>query len=356
MNPSLKSAFREFLIRWGIWLGVWTTIGLCFGHQSYIHLSKAGTNPGWFKVIHWSLEDWYVWGAFSLVIVKLAQRFPLERERWFRSLLVHLAAGLVMAPVYQVVRSMVCGMSHIVLRQPLPDLLVYWIILAVWHAHYWRSRYYEREMRATELERRMVQAQLLALRMQLNPHFFFNTLNAISSLMRRDLETADKMIVRLSELLRQALDTSKEQETSLEQELAFLQRYIDLERLRFGDRLDCEIAVASNVKSAKVPSLILQPLVENAIRHGIEPNSRPGRIRLTVGRQNGTLSIKVSDNGGGVADPARIDLGIGISNTRARLVGLYGDRHRFDLRNLPEGGFEVALEFPFHTENLVAPA
>ncbi len=355
MSSRLSSLFREFLQKWFFWLGVWTLVALCFGHQSYIHLRKAGTDPGWWKVIHWSLEDWYVWGLFSIGIFELARRFPFQRERWLSFLALHGATSIALAPVYQALRSTVCGMDVIAWRQPLPDLLVYWIILTVWHANHWRLMSHEREMRAAELERRMVEAQLLALRMQLNPHFLFNTLNAIATLLRRDLDAAERMLVRLSELLRKALDTSDEAEVPLEQELDFVGRYVEIEQLRFGDRLEYVCDAPRELREARIPNLILQPLVENAIKHGIEPRSRRGQVRVRAERHNGSLRLVISNDGdaataGGSTRPG---VGIGLANTRARLESLYGRNHRFQLDD--RDGFSVSLDIPFHTDAVLDP-
>ncbi len=358
MNTKYKSLFREFLQKWLLWLGIWTLIALCFGHQSYIHLKKAGTDPGWWKVIHWSLEDWYVWGLFSIGIFELARRFPLQRDRWPGFVALHGLTSVALAPVYQAVRSTVCGMDVIAWRQPLPDLLVYWIILTVWHANHWRKTAYDREMRASELERRMIEAQLLALRMQLNPHFLFNTLNAIATLLRRDLNAAERMLVRLSELLRKALDTSDDAEVPLEQELDFINRYVEIEQLRFGDRLEFVCDAPPELRDARIPNLILQPLVENAIKHGVEPRARKGRVQLRAERHNGSLRLVISDDGSG-NDPRKRDpkpgTGIGLANTRARLESLYGDQHRFQLDDQSSSGFTVSLDIPFHTDDSFAP-
>lgn len=355
MSSSTKSLFREFLVRGGLWLGVWTVAALCFGHQSYIHLKKAGVDPGWWKVIHWSLEDWYVWGLFSFAIVELARRFPFERKRWAAFLCLHAIASVAMAPIYQAVRSAVCGMDFIAWRQPLPDLLVYWIILTVWHANHWRRMSYEREMRAADLERRMVEAQLLALRMQLNPHFLFNTLNAIANLLRRDLDAAERMLVRLSELLRRALDSSDAAEVSLEQELDFLDRYVEIEQLRFGDRLEFVRDISPETRGARIPNLILQPLVENAIKHGVEPCARKGRIEIRAMRSNGSLRVEIQDSGNGIhgrsGEDGTAGTGIGLANTRARLQGMYGTNCRFEMADRPDQGFTVSLDIPFRTED-----
>ena len=341
-----RKVIREFCSKWLLWLVVWTVVALCFGHQSFIHLRKAGTDPGWWRVIHWSLEDWYVWGLFSMFIFELARRFPLRRSNAGAFLALHCAVGFLVSPVYQAVRSTVCGMDVIAWRQPLPDVIVYWVILTVWHANHWRRESDDEALRAANLERQMAEAQLLALRMQLNPHFLFNTLNAIATLLRHDIDAAERMLVRLSELLRNALDTAAEPEVSLEKELDFLERYVEIEKLRFGDRLDFGCEISRDTRDAMVPNLILQPIVENAIKHGIENRSSGGQVRLSARRSNGSLRLEIRDNGKQPAVVDRRGTGVGLSNTRARLETLYGDAQRLDFR-LDADGCVVTLDLPY---------
>jgi len=215
------------------------------------------------------------------------------------------------------------------------------------------GRYRERELEAAELQRELVEARLEALRMQLNPHFLFNTLHAISAMIHENPETADRMIARLSELLRLTLDGSKAQEVPLSQELEFLDRYLEIEQARFSDRLKIEKLVQPEVLTALVPYLILQPLVENAIRHGIEPREELGQISIRASHNNGMLQLCVSDNGPGLSEnqPAAWREGIGLSNTRSRLRHLHGENGRLELASAPGGGLEARIELPFRTAN-----
>ena len=226
------------------------------------------------------------------------------------------------------------------------NLLIYWVIVTVGHALGYYRKYHERELRAAELEKRLTEAKLQALQMQLNPHFLFNTLNAISSLMHKDVEAADRMIVRLSDLLRLALERTDAQEVPLREELAFLDRYVEIEMIRFGKRLTVHKDIGPDILDALVPNLILQPLVENAIRHGIEPRAKPGRIELRARLENGMLQMQVTDNGAGLPENESPEEGIGLSNTRARLQQLYGDAHHFELGKAAGGGTIVSLRIP----------
>jgi two-component system, LytTR family, sensor kinase len=226
---------------------------------------------------------------------------------------------------------------------------VYWVVVTALHAIDYYRKFHERELRAADLEKRLSQARLQALQMQLNPHFLFNTLHSISTLMHRDVEAADRMIARLSDLLRLALDSTEAQEVPLRQELAFVDRYLEIERIRFSDRLNVQKTIAPDTLNALVPNLILQPLVENALRHGIAPQSRRGRIDLRAQREHDTLELQVSDNGVGVPELNSLEEGVGLSNTRARLQQLYGKRHVFELRHAEQGGLVVTLRLPFRT-------
>jgi two-component system, LytTR family, sensor kinase len=201
-------------------------------------------------------------------------------------------------------------------------------------------------VRAAELEKRLVEAKLQALQMQLNPHFLFNTLHAISALMHKDVEAADRMLTRLSDLLRLALDSSDTQEVPLRDELAFLKSYLEIEQTRFGERLKVMMDIGPETSGALVPSLILQPLVENAIRHGIEPQALAGIVRLSACCEGDQLRLRVSDNGVGLRAGQPVAEGVGLSNTRARLEQLYGGAHQFQMSNGADGGLAVDIVMP----------
>jgi LytS/YehU family sensor histidine kinase len=230
------------------------------------------------------------------------------------------------------------------------NLLIYWVIVSISHAFDYYRKFQDRELRSLELEKHLTEAKLQALQMQLNPHFLFNTLHGISSLMHRDVEAADRMLIRLSELLRRTLENTGTQEVPLQDELDFLKRYLEIEQTRFGDRLTVRMDIAPDTLSAQVPNLVLQPLVENAIRHGIEPHAKPGIIELRARRFPGTLELQVSDNGAGLARGQAFEEGVGLSNTRARLEQLYGKAHRFDFSNGTNGGLVVSVTIPLRLE------
>jgi two-component system, LytTR family, sensor kinase len=229
--------------------------------------------------------------------------------------------------------------------------MIYWLILLISYAFDYQRRYREGEVRATRLEAQLAQAQLQALKMQLHPHFLFNTLHSISALVHKSPNAADKMIARLGDFLRQTLENAGAQEVSLQQELEFLKCYLEIERIRFEDRLTIQFDIDPQTLDARLPNLILQPIVENAIRHGIAPRTGPGRIEIEARRFNGTLHVQVTDNGQGLSPDSTngtiVKEGVGLANTQARLKQLYGDDHRLDLANTAKGGLTVILEIPF---------
>ncbi len=356
-----SSVLQRAVGRWVLGFVFWTLIGLSFASQFYLSSFKAGRPVSWSQAVGWSLGDWYVWALLALPIFQLARRFRFDARRWVRNVGIHLVASAVFSLAYILLRA-VLGQAQsrlsgvpvtfteafdpLVVKTFHFNLLIYWVIVSVSHAFSYYRQYQERALRATELERRLAQARLQALQMQLNPHFLFNTLNAISSLMHKDIAAADRMITRLADLLRYALDTTDAHEVPLGKELAFLERYLEIEKIRFGTRLSVRVDIAPEVQDARVPNLILQPLVENAIKHGIERRARPGVIELIARSQNALLHIEVRDNGPGLVTDQPAREGIGLSNTRARLQQLYGGAHRFELRNGEAGGLVVELELP----------
>jgi LytS/YehU family sensor histidine kinase len=229
------------------------------------------------------------------------------------------------------------------------DVLAYGALVGMAHAVHFYRRYRERERRALYLESNLTKARLHALQAQLQPHFLFNTLNAIVTLLRRDPKAAENTLMSLSDLLRLALSRSQEQEIPLRDELLFLERYIQIQQTRFGERLAFETNVEGAALDCLVPTLMLQPLVENAVQHGIEPAGSAGMVRVLGRRKEGRLIVEVADNGAGLGANGSANGGIGLSNLRQRLSGLYGADHTLDISSPPEGGTKVRIGLPWHT-------
>lgn len=332
-----------------------------FVFQSQLNPSPI---PFW-QILSWQLVSGYIWFALSPGILFLARRFPLEEGKWKTSLPVHFAAAILTAFVQLALDAFILTKMGYPPGREFPSffeaykvflllnvhlsVLIYFGVVGIWSAYNYYQKYRERELRNSQLEARLAQSRLQVLKMQLHPHFLFNTLNAISELVHRDPDAADRMLTDLSDLLRMSFENLEVQEIPLEQELEFLRKYLEIEQMRFQDRLKVEMNIAPDTLDASVPNMILQPLVENAIKHGIGPRAEGGRIDIGSARINGHLFISVSDNGLGIpsGDVNKLTEGVGLSNTRRRLRHLYGDAHSFELTLPAESGLEVKLEIPF---------
>jgi len=307
-----------------------------------------------------SLADWYCWAILTPAILVVGRRFPLVRPGWWwRSVPMLFVAGLVFTAIKIALRSAVgwvfpsiptMAFGMVVMAQFHIQVATFWVILGIGSAFEYYGKFRERELRASQLESRLAQSQLEVLRMQLQPHFLFNTLHTISAFMQEgEIEDADRMISRLSDLLRLALDTGGVQEVPLRQEMDFLRRYLEIQQIRFQDQLRITLDVPDELLDAQVPSLILQPLVENAIKHGVTPRAEGGEVTVVVKREGNRLRLTVRDDGPGLnSQDARgaSGNGVGLANTRARLEQLYGDRQQFVVGNYPTGGAQVELTIP----------
>ena len=340
-----------------IW-GVWALVGLFFSSQIYFYFLNTERQFSLPLALAWQMSAVVVFALSTPPVLRLARRYPFERQAWRRALLAHLLAGTTISAVWAayhiVLDSAFNGHLANVTPARLPrlifvnldkELLVYAIIVVISHAVDYYQRYREGELRAS-------QAQLQALKMQLHPHFLFNALHSISALVHTNPDAADKMIARLGDFLRLTLDSAADQEVPLRQEIEFLNCYLEIERIRFQDRLTTRLEVDPSVLNCRVPYLILQPIVENAVRHGVAPRSAPGHVEVRASRAGTSLRLEVRDNGRGLPEGApaarAAQGGVGLANTRARLQQLYGGAYRFDISNAPAGGAVVTLEIPLH--------
>jgi two-component system, LytTR family, sensor kinase len=337
-------------LRWSLIFVGWTAVGLFFASQTYLSYKYSGGQAHTAIILKLNLADWYVWGLLAPGIIFLARRFPLDGRYLVRNVAIHFTAGVGITLLKWWLDNV---FRHYVLALPRSmslafvfhsNLMIYWIFVAATQGYLYYSRYREGELRSAQLSAQLAQAQLHTLRMQLHPHFLFNTLNSISALIHRDPNAADRMIARLSELLRLTLENVGVQEVPLAQELEFLERYLEIERTRFSDRLSVRFDVAPDTLGASTPYLILQPLVENAIRHGIASRSSPGTVTIRAARDDNMLILEIKDDGPGMRSDSKH--GIGISSTQARLEKLYGNGQHFELSNAADGGLTVKISFP----------
>lgn len=304
---------------------------------------------------------WYLWALAVPLLQWFARRHPLDRMHWLSGAAMQVAVGVAAALAHRALELSLQRLlpQHLfVMGDPYPEsrgefvasaltgnLGMYAILLAAVYCADYYARYRERELAASQLQGQLAHAQLQALRMQLNPHFLFNAMNSISMLVRggRNAE-AVRMLAGLGDLLRSVLEEDRPHEVPLRDELQFLGRYLEIEQIRAG-RLRVTMRVAPETMDARVPNLILQPIVENAIRHGIAPSSTASLVEIDARRENGSLLLSVRDDGPGVRADGRE--GVGLRNTRARLARMYGERQHLELANAEEGGARVTIRLPF---------
>lgn len=309
-----------------------------------------------------TLAENLLWACLTPGIFAVARRYPLERSTWITSLALHLALAVAAASFVDVFSRLIYPLvteragrrapplEAILRLQFLDEFIVYLAVLFAGFARDYFVRFRERQAEAAHLQAQLADARLSALRMQLNPHFLFNTLHAISALVERDPAGVRRIVARLSGLLRHVLEGSAAQEIPLRDELAFLRSYLDIQQVRFQGRLAVTEEVAEEALDALVPNLILQPLVENAVEHGAGRVESVGRIALRAHRAGDTLHLVVADNGPGLApSPSGQAPGVGLRNTRARLEALYGAAATLHLETAPEGGVAAHLALPYHT-------
>jgi two-component system, LytTR family, sensor kinase len=371
LSPNRR---QRFLSQFAIVFGIWAAIAVVLTGQSYLiaylgvlarsDLAQRNTSGiSFFELLLSSFTECFVWVFLTLAIFWLVRRFPLGQGKWSRSLAVHVGACLLCGFLEVLLSVLAAEIIRQEFVKPTISMNVlflyfaaklnnniffYWAIVAVAHVVRYYRQFRERELHTSQLETKLAQTQLQILKMQLHPHFLFNTLNAISALIHQDVELADRMIARLGDLLRTTLDNANQQEVPFKQELDFIQPYLEIEKARLGSRLTVDLQIEPAVMDARVPNLILQPLVENAIRHGIAGRPGPGRIRIHAHRDNGTLRLAISDSGPGLKAVVENGKGIGLANTRARLEKLYGPRQQLELSNGPDGGLQVGITIPFH--------
>jgi two-component system LytT family sensor kinase len=362
------------------WWGIWTFLGLLQAARLYVAYNSGDEiYISWAQACTWALADLYIWGLLSLVIFRITRFTSFTSKTWPRDLLIHLGSAFILGAVQLFLYSIAyrplgelfwhkVGQSVewtlLTLWQDLmfgkmhAAVLTYFLIAFIYFTLQYHARYRDAEQRRALLQSQLVTAQLDALKMQLHPHFLFNTLNAITALIHSDPEAADRMTARLSDLLRVTLDSEAVQEVPLRKELEFLESYLDIQRMRFGDRLRVKLEAAPECLDAYVPNMILQPLVENAVQHGIAPRTEPGVIGVSVQRTGDVLQLQVYDDGPGLhsTEADSQESGRGISNTRRRLQQLYDNRQTFALRNGSAAGLQVIMTIPFHTQPVSAEA
>jgi two-component sensor histidine kinase len=336
----------------------WTILGCVFALPDL----SAGADRR--RALLLSLTIWWSWGLVTPLILWADRRMPVSSKQFARRVLAHLLPSLLVTAVYVYLLGVLRAAFGISVWNGLPSIrflvdslrgmflwnwLTYWLILGTWQAYHYYDHYITGELRLERLEKNFSEARLNALRMQLDPHFLFNALNTISSQVERDPKLAREMIEHLGDLLRLSLESKDRQEVPLAEEMAFLEHYLAIQKIRFGDNLRIETQIAPEVKYASVPCLFVQPLVENAIWHGISRRASGGTVTVSAHQAGNRLHIRVLDDGVGL--PAGWTLensgGVGLSVTRQRLAGLYPEGETYlAVNRRASGGTEVEISLP----------
>jgi two-component system, LytTR family, sensor kinase len=348
---------------WLVIIALWTLYGLISAAQSHYRFTLAGRTLSWADSLVAEVSFTWMWALATPVILWVGRRFPVRKSHWLLPLCVHLITALAVSVVTKTAWDVLIY-PHVFTKATSPyskrwldsmlmtldyGLLMYSVVVVTQHAVVFLRLAEEDRLRATRLEAELARAQLSALKMQLHPHFLFNTLHAVTELIEHEPEKAERMVVRLSELLRYTIDQFGVHEVTLAQELDYLKRYLEIEKIRFEDRLRVEYDIDPATLTANVPNFLLQPLVENALRHGIQALNRPGVLRIKSQVEGDTLALEVFDTGPGIPDngSAHAREGVGLGNTRRRLERLFGPRQSLGLMNVNSGGFLVTVHIPY---------
>ena len=352
---------KRWVAKQGAIFAFWSIFALYMALQEH-YIAQVMDKPiTWTRAFRAELTYAWLWALLTPSVLWLARRFPVDQRGWYRRVPLHAVACVALVAIQKSIYVVLVPASS-PQWQPhdLPSLvksilvtmdygvMLYGIVLLIHSAVGYYARYQEGRVRASQLETRLAQAQLQALKMQLHPHFLFNTLHSISTLVPEDPEAAEAMIARLSELLRLSLENTGLQEVPLSTELEFVELYLGIEQIRFDDRMRVSFDIDPQTLDAQVPNLILQPLVENAIHHGIG-NASKGSIEIRSRIMEGKLLLQVLDDGPGLSEAVeqnRSGMGLGLVNTRARLEALYGKAHDFIVRSASNGGVEAAIRIP----------
>ncbi len=363
---NFKISYRRATL---LFLG-WTLVSIIFAGISYAAaIGENNKEFGFISALRLNLVQFYVWAVLSPLVFRFSRRFPIElRPLNVRNLLLYFPALISFAGIHQVIHLAVLWSITPRWRQKYPalidcyrayfafgfyiDLIIALLIVIAVHTLLYYQSFRASVLAQSSLKAQLAQAQLRALKMQLHPHFLFNTLHSISSLVLEDPPKANSMIARLGDFLRLTIDNSDQQLVTLKEETEFLRCYLDIEQVRFGDRLTVTFELEPQTLSAQVPHFILQPMVENAIQHAIAPRSARGHINIEAKRLNSLLRVAITDNGPGISSNANLPWkqGVGLTNVRTRLQQIYGPDFRFELMNANGGGLTAVMEITFERE------
>jgi signal transduction histidine kinase len=349
------------LRRWTVVIGIGSVVAIFSILQIYVVRAALGHPPEVWPLIRMEGPIWVFWMCAAVPIVMLARAVPLDGRRVVGPTIIHLLFTITIATLFVGFRTLWYQAFNPYPLQVLPvsrwfwqisrdsfidGLVLYWAILGVYYAYASYARVRQRDLEASLMRARLAEANLQALKMQIRPHFLFNSLNTASAILEQDPRTARRVLGRLGELLRASLQTEARDEITLSQEVEVLRGFLEIEQARFGPRLEVEFRLSADTLNAAVPSFVLQPLVENAVHHGVANKRGVGHLVVESVRRGHSLELRVRDDGPGLPQGTLVER-IGLSNTRGRMRELYGAEQELALRSRPEGGLEVTLSLPF---------
>ncbi len=365
-----RQSARHRLLLAGLVVGGFTLVILGSASQEFLYyMMRSGEGTSFWQAIRWPALYWYLWALLTPLVFALAKRYPLGGERIGRNLgllmigcvgvfTLHVAlqVAAMELPFYDHIHDdLADAVSSHFYSSVQTNLITFWLIVGGWYAGTYYHSARMKEVQNMDLEAQLTRAELQSLKMQIHPHFLFNTLHGISELMHRDVAAAERTISDLSDLLRTSIDHSGDQFVRLEDEMAFVRKYVAIEQTRFEDRLQIRVEVDDEIRGALVPSFVLQPFVENAVKHGVATHSRPVLVSIAAVLRDGRLRLEIVDDGPGPAAPAAS--GVGIDNVTRRLEHLFGDDYALWTGDLsaesgdgrldsPARGFRVTLDLP----------
>ncbi len=350
-----------------------TFFGILTGIFYYFQFNYSSFQAEWYQVFLPEIVYWNVWGAIFILSNKVIEKFPSQKILSLKSLLVHIPLSLLIPLLMFIFYLWLMFFFKFIFQFPNPEFkisffesvkdnlshtyilgqgfilgfFIYWTFIIASYAKSYYENLVQQEIRTLKLESELSKAEFQALKMQLQPHFLFNTLNSISALLQTDTDKADKMLTLLGDFLRLTLERKNDSFLTLEEELKFTQNYLKIEQVRFGDRLKIQFKIQDEILKVKVPNLILQPLVENAIRHGVSKNVNKGWIKVVAEKNKNQLEITVSDSGASLKNSEKNQSkGIGLKNTESRLEQLYGESFTFEFQKIENEGFEIKIRIP----------
>jgi hypothetical protein len=348
---------------WTLIFLIWLLLGFYFILSSVVYYVDLEQSFNWENNLINRIPPYLLWGIITPFIIYIGLKYRIEKPGVYPKIAGQILIGALIAILHRVISvgisysvflytgtadesfiDILFGRKFIIFSGWFDSFFTYWVLLAVIYSFDYYKSFNENKIKSTELEAKLAQAELNALKMQLQPHFLFNTLNAISVLVHKDPESADEMITRLSDLLRLTIDKFGQKKVTLKEEIEFINSYFDIQKIRYKERLNVEVNIDSSAFDKEVPALILQPVVENSIKYAVEPSSEQINILISAFVKDDYLIIEISDKGTGLNGSIRE--GVGIKNIKARLEQMYDNNNLFNINDSPEGGVKTIIKIP----------